>query len=87
MVSKADSAAAVAFKQEAAQSFSIASIGMIVFVLIMTVDIWKFGGLMRAEALKFRIDDAPIPFGNVGKTVLIANAALLAAAWWFAAKI
>jgi hypothetical protein len=71
----------------AAQSVSVASIGMILFVLIMTVDIWTFAGRMRAEALKFGITDAPVPFGRIGKAVLLLNALLLMLLWLTAPRL
>ena len=83
----ASSTIAMDLRGEAAFSFTAASIGMMLFVLIMTVDIWMFGQRIREEALKFGIEGAPVPFGEVGKAVLLLNAALLIGAWHFAASL
>jgi hypothetical protein len=71
----------------AAQSVTVAGIGMILFVLIMTFDIWTFAERMRGEALKFGIKDAPVPFGRIGKAVLLLNALLLTLLWLTAPRL
>ena len=74
-------------KTEAMQGISLVSAGMIAFVVFMTFDIWSFAERMRAEALKFGIEGAPVPFGPPGRAVLLLNALLLILAWWHVAKI
>jgi hypothetical protein len=76
-----------ATKVSVAHSLSFAAIGMTLLVLILAFDMWIFGERMRKEALKFGIDGAPIPFGPVGKAVLVLNALLLIGLWVFAAEI
>jgi hypothetical protein len=55
--------------------------------VIMAVDIWTFAERMRAEALKFGIKDAPVPFGPIGKAVLLLNAVLLVLLWLTAPRL
>lgn len=74
-------------KAAAGQGLGLASFGMILFVLILAFDIWTFGQRMRAEALKFGIEGAPLPFGPIGKAVLVLNALLLVLLWLVAARL
>lgn len=74
-------------KEAAGEGLGLASLGMILFVLVFAFDIWTFAERMRQEALKFGIEGAPVPFGPIGKAVLVLNALLLVLLWVFAAGL
>ena len=60
------------------------AIGMVLFTIAMTWDIWKFGEAMRStlpdDALRDDGDTLPV-FGRPGRNVLIAIGSLIAAGW------
>lgn len=63
------------------------ALGMIVFTIAMTVDIFVFGQHMRSTLPKQAFDTGGATlqvFGSIGKCVLFVIALLIIAGWWLA---